>query len=842
VLVAFNVSRAQFDLYTQPNATSTPGTPIVWFGGNFTNPQTGTPILDTAFNVTIPSGPSPTNDNVTFNKMLNVPKGNVSSTTYLRFDWKGTSGNHTKASYYVYNDTSKAPIFFDTKSNQTIPGGGTSFTAGSPPVGCGPNDNCFDVSRYMGFNLTLTFAFNTTAQHKELSVRVSNIAVVSADASPINSYSHSMRLDPTDPTHMTVIHNANLTTSYFANVTYPKPNSATGHLNHTWSQMVLTHYFPNSYTQIKITQNGTTIFPTTPPASPIFQGDCPTFFFCTNSHLVSLSMPTGMKHSGIDITANSINLAAKVETTLGGTPTTSWGPGDLLQVRVNIRQGVNVTGSDYVSANKTVVRVAQTFANTREGISLLNFTNPIPQDVTLLGPWIVNSTFINGYDYGYNSTTFTLEQLGLTGFTYSGSNQRLSAGGTLTYASNSAPATNINGYVFAIDSGSGAAPISTPTITSGTGIYVSNITLLNGIFTSGGQLIMTFTLVNPTKTAMNATLMIDHEWVRGVSHGSNATIAVPSGSDTFTLQPAYVYRLDATLTPGGIQIIVTGITSGGNSVSAALPPGKPPVTSLRQHSGLFMITVKSQPVSASSPCVPSCINSLPSPAYAYVLVNPPLPGRLLASGSFTSTTTGTFSTIISSGKILGATKLTFLSLGRDPNGLAITVQGKTTQESTILQSSIDNIPTATQNQPMTITLHLASNSTTIDMNITISLNVEGNGVVQSQSGIYIQHGMKRDLSFNFNAPSSVGAYSLTFFSPDYGAPLITGILQVSVLQSSLQVIIPAIIGVAAAIVILLFFLFRKKPIAVSEPSTKDKQSGGKTSKPNPGSPTSKSLT
>jgi hypothetical protein len=454
----------------------------------------------------------------------------------------------------------------------------------------------------------------------------------------------------------------------------------------------------------------------------------------------------------------------------------------------------------------------------------------------------VNSTFISGYDYGYNSTTFTLEQLGLTGFTYSGSNQRLSAGGTLTYASNPAPATNVNGYVFAIDSGSGAAPISTPTITSGTGIYVSNITLLNGIFTSGGQLIMTFTLVSPTKTAMNATLLIDHEWVRGVSHGSNATIALPSGSDTFTLQPAYVYRLDATLTPGGIQIIVTGITSGGNSVSAALPPGNPPVTSLRQHSGLFMITVKSQPVSASSPCVPSCINSLPSPAYAYVLVNPPLPGRLLASGSFTSTTTGTFSTIISSGKILGATKLTFLSLGRDPNGLAITVQGKTTQESTILQSSIDSIPTATQNQPMTITLHLASNSTTIDMNITISLNVEGNGVVQSQSGIYIQHGMKRDVSFNFNAPSSVGAYSLTFFSPDYGAPLNTGTLQVSVLQSSLQVLIPAIIGVAAAIVILLFFLFRKKPTAVSEPSAKDKQSGGKTSKPNPGSPTSKSLT
>jgi len=233
---------------------------------------------------------------------------------------------------------------------------------------------------------------------------------------------------------------------------------------------------------------------------------------------------------------------------------------------------------------------------------------------------------------------------------------------------------------------------------------------------------------------------------------------------------------------------------------------------------------------------------LPSPAYAYVLVNPPLPGRLLASGSFTSISDGSFSTIISSGKILGASKLTFLSLGRDANGLAITVQAKTTQDSTILQSSLDNIPTATQNQPLTITLHLASNSTTINMNITISLNIEGRGVVQSQSGIYIPHGTKKDVSFNFNAPPTVGAYSLTFFSPDYGAPLITGTLQVSVLQSSLQVIIPAIIGLAAAIVILLFFLFRKKPQATPEPSAKDKPSGGKITKPSPGSSSSKSLT
>jgi hypothetical protein len=837
-LIAFNVSRAQFDLYTRLNATSTLGTPVSWFGGNFTNSQNGTPILGTTFNVTIPSGAPPTNDNVTFNKVLNVPKGNFSATTYLRFTWLGTSGNHTKASYYVYNDTTRAPIFSDTKTDLNFTGGGTTFTSGSPPVGCGLKDNCFDVTRYTGFNLTLVFAFNTTATGKGLSVRVSNVAIASADGSPINSYSHTMRLDPTDPTRMTVNHNANLTTTYFANVTYPRPIGS-GHLNHTWSQMILSYYYPNSYTNIKIVQNGTTIFPTTPPASPIFEGNCPTFFFCRDSHLVSLNMTAGIKRAGINIIANSVNLSADVKTTLGGAPTTYWGPGDLLQVRVNLRQGVNVTGLNIVSGNRTgFVRVTQTFTNVKEGISLENFTKPIPQDTSLLGLWAVNSTFINGYDYGFNSTTFTLEQLGVSGFTYSGSNQRLNAGGTLTYASNLAPAPNVNGYVFAIDSGSGAAPITNSTLTHGTGMYVSNVTLVNGVFTSGTQLIMTFTLVNPTGIGLAANLTIDHEWVTNTPHGSTATIAIPSGAGTFTLQPDYVYMLNATFTPSGIRIIVTGISigSGGNSISATLPPGNPPVTSLRQHPGLFKITVTSKPASSTvtSPCVPPCSNSLESPAYAYVLVSPPLPGRLLASGSFTSIAAGSFTTTIS-GKILGATKLVFLSLGRDPNGLGITMQGASTQESTLLQSSLDPIPTVTQNQPLTITLHLTSNSTIIDMNIAISLNVEGQGVVQTRSGILITHGTTQDVSFNFNAPPNVGVYTLTFFSADYSAPLITGTLQVSVLQGTLQVLIPAIIGVVAAIAILLFFLFRRKPQGMPEPSPKDKPTGSKPTKPNPGS-------
>ena len=185
-----------------------------------------------------------------------------------------------------------------------------------------------------------------------------------------------------------------------------------------------------------------------------------------------------------------------------------------------------------------------------------------------------------------------------------------------------------------------------------------------------------------------------------------------------------------------------------------------------------------------------------------------------------------------------------MTLGIDASGFAITVQGQSTQESTLLQSTLDPIPSATQNQPMTLTLHLRSNATTVNMNLNITMTIQDSTgatkVTQSVTGIAISPGQSKDVPFPFNAPSSVGTYTVTFLSPDYGAPLIAGTLQVSVLQSSLQVLIPAIIGVAAAIIILLFFLFRKKPIPATE-TTKDKTTSGK-SKPNPGTSTSKSLT
>jgi hypothetical protein len=830
-----------------------PNKSLNWTSSAVNNTRTGLHVPGTAFNYSIAAS---TTMNQSVNWTITVPKG-VGPTTFLKFDWNGTVGKGTSAGYQLYNITRTQPtLVLSLVLNVTrigppypfnFPGGPPLNATGGVPVSCALTDECYDLTRFAGDNMTLAFLLNSNSTGTGLKIRVSNIEIATVAAIPSLATFHSMSLNSSNM----VTHNANLTLTYNATVTY---KSASGLSKvHEWNQTVTTYYFPASYNPTGISLNGTTALWANPPplgGFPIAQGSC-SAAFCKNVRFIALNVTIlAQKLSNAVVQSTSAAAEAAVQTTLGGVPTNFWVPGDTLQVRINDIQGVNVTGSNIVAVKdpNSLVLLNQTFSPPSRGLFLFNFSSVLPQS-PLGGNWNVTSMFTNSYDYGVVFHVFRVEQVQVNqgSFSYSGDNNRLTVNGALSYGSNSTtkPA-NVAGNIFAVDSRSGPAPVRTPTITSGTskGVYISNVTLVDGVFTFGESLIMTFTLVNPPSSGpvdVNAT--VDHEWTTGQTHGASVNIPLTLGDQPFTLSASnsYVYRLNATLTIGGIRLVVTSLARG-NSVTVNIPAGIPPVTSVRQHSGLFKITVTSKTRSTPSPCGSiTCTNSLESPTYAYVLVNPPMPGRLLASAPFTTISDGTFTASITSGGELGARNLVFLALGQDSNGVVIKVQDRPTPESTLLQASIDNIPTATAGQAVTVTLHLTANSTVVNMNITVSLDIDGKGVVQSQSGIYIPHGAKKDVAFSFNAPS-VGVHSLTFFSPEYGAPLVMATLQVSVLQSNLQVIIPAIIGLAAAIVMLLFFLFRKKPQAVSEPSAKDKPSAGKTTKPSPGSSSSKSLT
>jgi hypothetical protein len=154
---------------------------------------------------------------------------------------------------------------------------------------------------------------------------------------------------------------------------------------------------------------------------------------------------------------------------------------------------------------------------------------------------------------------------------------------------------------------------------------------------------------------------------------------------------------------------------------------------------------------------------------------------------------------------------------------------------------MDAIGQVAEGQSVTATLHLRSNATKITEIITVDLILQGSGKVAEQTAISIAPGASRDVTLSFKAPSSPGQYAISFSSPQYSGVLASQTLQVTILQSNLQILIPAAIGVVAAIIILGFYLVKRQPVT-EVPEEKTKPAGSKPRTPGSGNPPSKSLT
>jgi hypothetical protein len=134
-------------------------------------------------------------------------------------------------------------------------------------------------------------------------------------------------------------------------------------------------------------------------------------------------------------------------------------------------------------------------------------------------------------------------------------------------------------------------------------------------------------------------------------------------------------------------------------------------------------------------------------------------------------------------------------------------------------------------QSVTAKLVLTNNSTKISETIDVYLNLadsSGSRVVASTLGITIAPGKSQTVSLS---------------SPQYdgGVALASRTLQVTLLQSNLQILIPAAIGVVAAIIILGIFLVKRQPETM-EVEEKTKPAGSKPKTPGSGNSPSKSLT
>lgn len=858
---AFNYTYSTADIYTYNTTgfvatpslgSSRPNTQLKWFS-TINSTKTGLPILGTAFNFTASSpafNVDHTLDRQEVNWTLTIPQSNCASCNLVvRFNLfgnltRGTSENFTLTP--SINNTSVLPpgitgIFL---GNQTTPVYVCGLTR-STLSACSQPEVTIPVSKWAGVSLRLSFRFGWNSTNEAMLGSVGEVVVASIDNTLKSSFSHFMT-QGSDPTK--IVHTAKFFPIGY-NTTVP---------SHVWSNEVINFYYPSGYnlTQLALNTTSNQIFPSGNRA-PFEKTACNDQPLCAQS-LIALNMSeiitsSFVRNSTIFITAISQNSLVRLNPVASGVATTFFVPGDTLGVNVTNRPSVTNAPASLKTGRLNITFVdrqgpetptGQAFSTTTVIGGLFNFTLPPDCGSNNLrcGQWTITATFGGGLDLGAMSGSFSVDLVQMSSFSAAGSNTGVTSTGTLTNSSGSASAAT-NGVVFAIDSGT---PINNP-VTNTTsnpstiGLYVSNVTLVNGVFAQGQQLIMTFTLVNPTNSAFNATVIIQHEWPGSLTHGVNSTIHLGTrilGELPFTSGPR-AYQAGITLTASGAHLLLTSLTNG-NFESVPVTLGTDPVVSTRQHAGLFKITV----VTLTGASVIST-NSLESPPYAYVFGLASTTNRYLAySSPFSTDASGKFSLTLKSDSILAANKLVMFALARDSRGIVLTSSPQSTglSDSTTLQSTMDSIGPVAEGSSVTATLHLRSNSTKFTEILTVDLYLLGSGKVAEQVGVSISPGTSQDVTLSFKAPSTPGQYALSISSPQYGGgPLAGQTLQVTILQSNLQILIPAAIGIVAAIIILGVYLVKRQPETM-ETQEKTKPAGSKSKAPGSGNSPSKSLT
>jgi hypothetical protein len=825
---AFSYTVGQGDLYTnQTNFLATPTTPPVgatatWFS-SISHTSTGTPVSGTSLNYTVAAGSAKGKQQYNWT-LPNVPKSNcLNCDSTVRFTFAGNLNKGTSANYTLTFTNNSTVISTATHvSNSTFPSPVVSLS-------CPQLNVCVNVTRYVGFTLRLSFNFgwNGTAGMK-VTVGELLVAAISNQLTP--SIGNWMSMNGTDPTR--VNHTARLFVPLMNSTVQYKNGTGTNILTHVWKNEVLNLYYPAGYQSLKVNLNASAsqFFPTAGrfPFEATACNDPPT---CTRS-LIALNMSDAysvVKNTNVTILANSMNtlhpttLSSLVSTAIGTVPLQYFVPGDNLTVKVTnlpsavnatIQQAnpkLNITFTDRFGSNQTIP--PSTFTTTTRG-GLFGFILPsLP-----LGLWRYNVTYNSNYDLGTASGTFTIEQMimAANSFAYSANGNQLSISGKLLYNSSLLPASAVNGTVFAVDSSSGSSPFTPPANSPSQGLYFSNMSMADGVFTSGQALTIFFAVVNPTAPQkFNASLTIDHEWAKGLTHGVNATVPLTLGDQPFTLGQ-YMYQLDATLLPNGIHVKLTSLLTK-ISTTATLSNSTSPVVTTRQHTGVFKISIATI---VNGTVVH--VNSMESPPYAYVLTGPTAGRYLTHSDTFTTAADGSFSATLPANMTVGARRLVLFALARDSAGIVLWNRNQdptSATDSTALNSSVDRIGEATVRQSVTATIHLTNNSTKISQSITVDLNLQGPGIQSStklgSQAISIGPGESKTLNYQFTAPSQPGSYTLTFSSPQYGRPLTSQTLQVVLVQGVIQLLIPLIIGVVAAIVVLGYYLVRKRPVPVA---------------------------
>jgi hypothetical protein len=861
---AFNYSYSQANLYTNSSKPriSTPsnatGTQFRWLS-TVTRTTNNTLIPGSGFRFNITSS-NLAPGRQTVNWTLTIPQFNCQNCTSVQvlFDFFGNITPGTNATYTLLNNTGAA-----------IPGDSSTFftPGGFPTVGTGGCSQifCIPVTRFIGYNLTLSFIFawkNGTST-KGMSADVGEIEVASIGnvlpscVAPASCHFMAQDLSNTS----SINHSANLSSVSYNNTltTILQPGSISK-TKLWWSIEAISFYYPVGYNVTLIKVNITQVYPLNPEV-PLEKDHCAPNTACTESlialNITDFTLLGAMHKSTMTIMSTTPNSIRQLTTQSAGVPTRFFTSGDQIGVNVLNRPSV-VNASTSQQTGQLNITFPQPLAIQPSQTTTLSggvFNFILPPDCGSNGglctrTWNVTAIFSSGFDLGARSGSFGINSLQVSFTSSTGSNNALSVQGQLTYG-NGTKAPGVNATLFAIDRGT---PVNRPVTSSQTSfsssrLYISNVTLVNGVFAQSQSLIMLFTIVNPNPTkAYNATVTIEHDWPGPQGHNMTVPVFLGLGDGlgdiAFVSSTSRAYEAAITFTGTGVQVIVTSLSTGNPSPKPLImTSGTSAVVPNRPHAGLFNITITSKIGNTTQ--TPS--NSILSPQYAYVASSLVPSKYLLGSSVIKTDSNGGFSATISSSLLLGAKSLTVILLARDATGVGLVnnLSNIGFTDSTILVSTTDSIGTVVKDQTVTATLHLANNSTKITQVITVNLVLQGNGMspqtVGTKTGVTIPPGDSQKVTLTFPAPSTVGSYALTFSSPEYGGPLTSQTLQVTILQSNLQILIPAAIGVVAAIIILGFYLVRRQP-ETEEPEQKTKPTSSKPKTPGSRNPPSKSLT
>jgi hypothetical protein len=743
------------------------------------------------------------------------------------------------ASYVIYRSTTAAPTLTrvfgtGTSENDTQTISNSTRTRSVASFCPDFNEVCYDATSSIGYNLTLAFKFGwnfPTGPSKMLSVQVGNLSLLAPYL--VNANVHQMVLNPVTNK---VLHTANVTSFNFnRTVTTPLPSPPGGNKNFNWTSFEVTLYYPTPYTGFTAS-NATGVLPAgTTGSCPAT--DCKSIF---NSTFVSMSFSQLHANLQLTMTAQTTNTLRSISTVVGNLAESHWQPSESIGVKLNDTLAINQPGT--VSLTQ-IHSSGKTIGPTQTQNTLGSGVFPIAAASSPLGNWNLNATFTSLYDYGSNSTGIFIEHLKLAqGFTYSGDNSRITATGTVDSESTSVgPAAAASVAIFGIS-----------TLTSGNysrifpaaaaGLYIHNITFVNGAFTSGRPLIMYLGIDNPSSTVMVGNLTISHEFISNQPHGVNATFSLDKPIDTPFQQKSRIYEVDVTFSNGLMSLRVTTLRTGAQTTVTS-SAGSPPLFDTRQQFGLFNMTVTSQPQSGGQ----KTVNSRESQPFAYLFTNSLIAqgGRVLAAEIGTADSQGAFTLTTDPAPIPQARHLALIVLARDANGITLGNQDPTgATDSLVLcgpasgtcQPSLDGPTEATRGQSLTMTLRVRNNSTKLVMNLNITLQVFSGSTILSQTtqrtGAMLP-GASYDFPFTFAAPSNLGVYSISFFSAQYGSPIIVTTLNVVLIPTALQIAIPVIIGVAVAVGLIIFFRIRKP--AIAETSEKTKPTAQKTG-PKPRNP------